>query len=193
MVHAPTSLLESSEQIEGTLAKLQPKLRLNPFNMDCEEFLVAQYPKLPKKIQTSLSKLYNATSRCQMCKGKLNDDKKAIVTQTADWNDGSLESKQILVCCEKCYKISNLREFLDIYLEESFIKSSTSEQLSGLIEHYLITNGYKLSDLDVFNAAMGLVVSLRTCVDKLNLSLKVSESPRPTLESFITSLTSSQQ
>jgi len=192
MVHAPTSLLESSEQIEGTLNKLQPKLRFSPFVYDGEEFLKSQYSKLPKKIQTSLSKLCKTSSRCQLCNGKLSDDRRVILTQTPDWNECSIEAKQFSVCCEKCYKISNLREFLDIYLEESFIKSSSSAQLSGLIEHYLLTNGYKLSDLDVFNAAVALVVSLRTCVAKLNLSQKLVE-PRPNLESFISSLTSSSQ
>ena len=188
MVHAPASLLESSEQIEDTLEKLQPKLKFDPFQCDAVTFLNDHYPKLPKKIQTALSKIYKTTSRCQLCNGKLDKEARGIVQREVDWNEGSLEAKKLIVCCVNCFKISNLREFLDIYLEESFIKSSSSEQLSGLIEHYLITNGYKLSDLDVFNAALALVISLRTSVDKLNLTPKLSES-RPNLESFISSLT----
>jgi hypothetical protein len=194
MVHAPASLLDSGEQIDGTLAKIQQKLLLTPFTVDAREFLTTQYPKIPKKVENTLSKLCETTTHCEICSKKSSaksTNLNSIIQNRVDWSEGIFEAGRLVVCCDKCYKVSNLREFLDIYLQESFVKSSGSQQLSGLIEQYLKVNGYKLSDIDVFNAAIGLVVSLRTCVGKANLSLKVPAT-RPNLESFIASLRSSQ-
>ena len=194
MVHAPTSLIESGEQIDSTLSKLQPKLHLGPFAMDGLEFLTTNYPKIPKKVHTWLAKLVKGVSRCQLCESTIKSTKeegKALLLQRFDWADGSVEPKRLVVCCDKCYKVSNLREFLNIYLEESFLAESSSSDLSALIEHYLRVNGYKLSDLDVFNGALALAVSLRTSVAKMDLSTSFPD-PRPNLESYISTLTSSQ-
>jgi hypothetical protein len=194
MVIAPASLLESGQQIEGTLFKIQPKLMLTPFTMDAREYLNSQYPKLPKKVENTISKLHDSIAHCEVC-GKKTSAKssalKSMIQNSVDWSEATTEAVRLVICCEKCYTVSNLREFLDIYLEESFVKTCGSQRLSGLIEHYLKVNGYKLSDIDVFNATIGLVVSLRTCVSRMNLSQK-HPATRPNLESFIASLRSSQ-
>jgi adenine specific DNA methylase Mod len=171
MVQAPASLSDACEQMVSTLEKLQGVLPISPLAQSAQEYLSSVYPNTPKKVKSSLTELSKATKKCQICSAKMNDDmKKTIIRFSMDWEEDTRSPRRLLVCCEKCYKVSIWSEIFGIYMRESITPSSEKPELAEIIEHYLKVNGHKLSDINIFNAAICLGVSLKTSMHRIEIS-----------------------
>ena len=191
MVAVPDTLCECCTKLEETLTQLQPKLGLSVYNLSAFDVLSQIYPGDNKKIKSSLNKVLKANTVCSFCSRKMGastDGKSALLTTEVDLEEETRVVKQLKVCCDKCYKLSVYSELLTTYLAESLIKSDESQSLSSLIDHFLKLNGYKLSDINVFNAAVSVAVSLKTTFAKLNLELQLPEPS--TIEQTIEQLVS---
>jgi len=179
MVQAPISQSEACEQMSTTLDKLQSKLIISPLTTPADQFLNTIYPSIPKKVKSTVTEISTAKNVCEICEAKLSKgSKRAICKQSGDWEEETLVPSSILICCEKCYKVSIWSELFGIFMRESLASSSCdSLELTELVEHYLTVNGHKLADITKFNSAISLAVSLNTTMKKLNMTFPSKSKP----------------
>jgi hypothetical protein len=64
---------------------------------------------------------------------------------------------------------------------------SGSDELTTLVEHFLVVNGHRTSEISLFNSMLSLFASLRASCEQLDPQLKV---PELQMEALIASLVS---
>ena len=189
MVVVPSSISESCEKIEETLNKLQPKLGLSLMTSDLTSFLSKNFVSEEKSIKLAVKKAMKGKDRCQGCSDANASELQAHVFHQFDWDELTYSPKEIRVLCPKCATLCSWSKLASAQLSESVLESS-DVSLSELIELYLKVNGYSLSEIAKFNAAMSLFASLRISADQLNLSLELPDSK--SVSDLVASLVSSK-
>lgn len=176
MVYAPDTLADGCSAMDQALEKLQPKLKIQHATESAIACFRKSFPDGAVNIESILTDLAKDTHLCQICTGKLQKQRYFIVNHTINWEELTRVPCDIRTVCENCNKVSNFSEMLEVYLKQSLLEGSeASTDLSLLIEHYLKVNGFKVSEISVFEAVISLNVSLKKSMEALDITSVVPE------------------
>ncbi len=189
MVVVPSTISESCEKLQESLNKLQPKFGLSLRACELTDFLIRMFPSEEKSIKLAVKKTLKGVDNCQVCSCALASEKHAVVLHEFDWDELSYTPSSVRVVCPKCSTLCSWQKLMSVQLSESLLESSDMS-LSELIESFLKVNGFKLSEIAKFNAAVSLFSSLRVSAEQLDLSLQLPESA--SMSSLVASLVSNQ-
>jgi hypothetical protein len=188
MVFVPDSIADGCSKIYNSLEKLQPKLMMVTGNVVALDYLSKLYHGQKSIVESCLGKLMKASSSCRVCDGKLGKSVSMVLSVSYDFEELTCAPRAISALCEKCEKVSNFSKMMELYMKESLMDVSENSELSVLIEHFLKVNGYKLSEVGVFNGVLSLNASLKKSIESLDIE---HVSGEPSVESLISRLVSS--
>jgi hypothetical protein len=183
---------DSCEKLSELISTMQPKIKVSPLVRDADSCLVLSFPDHSKKVKLFLTKHSKSKKACDNCKAKLDKstDVSCAIKFGIDWEEREPLAKRLLVCCGPCYKIMVYSELMTVYARDS-LQVSSSDTLSNLVAHFLKLNKLKVSDIEVFNAAISMAVSLRTSLESLRVEFVFK--PTEDLDALLTRLTSTAQ
>lgn len=189
MVFVPDSIADGCSKIYNSLEKLQPELRMVTGNLVASDYLSKLYPGQKPIIESCLGKLMKASSSCRVCGCKLGKSVSMVLSVNYDFEELTCAPHSISALCDKCEKVSNFAKMMELYMKESLMDGSDNSELSVLIEHFLKVNGYKLSEVGVFNGVLSLNASLKKSIEALDIEHVSGEA---SVESLISRLVSSR-
>jgi len=187
MVFVPETLADGCSKMSKILDKLQPTLKIDVSSVPAFAFFSRKFPDQPSKVKASLDGAYKASGCCQLCKAKLGGTTSLILRFEVDWDDLVRKPSSLLAVCSKCERISSFAQMMELYVKESLLEVCDGSELSNLVEHYLKTNGYKVSEIAVFTQVLSLNASFRKSMEALSMDEVV---PEGSVDAVVASLVS---
>jgi hypothetical protein len=133
-----------------------------------------------------MSKLAKETKNCQICSNIVSAAPQCLVIHSFDWEDVSYGPYAIKCVCSSCEGLMSWSKLMTAQLKQTMMGSG-SDELTTLVEHFLVVNGHRTSEISLFNSMLSLFASLRASCEQLDPQLKV---PELQMEALIASLVS---
>lgn len=186
MVLVPATIAESCQRLEGSLKKAQPKIGPHLFSENASVFLTRHFPEKSRYIKSAMAKLAKETKNCQVCTNVVGATPQCLVINSFDWEDVSYSPSAIKCVCSSCEGLMSWSKLMTAQLKQTMMESG-SDELTTLVEHFLVVNGHRISEISLFNSMLSLFASLRASCEQLDPQLKV---PELQIEALIASLVS---